>query len=312
MEWTLALKNAYYLGMDSQVQKRDLILGQLAILGAAFLWSTSGLFIKLLDWHPIVISGSRSFVAAIFLLIVRLFSPPPKDRKNPPAIFWASSFIFAFTIYTFITANKMTTAANVILLQYSAPVWAALLGWLLVKEKPNWEHWAALVLVMGGLLLFFRGGIGPGATLGNILSIVSGVFLGAHTVTLRMMKDGDPRDAFLFAHTVTAVLSIPFFILYMPTLKISTVLPLLYMGTLQMGLASILFAYGIKRTTAIQAILTAIVDPLFSPVWVFVITGERPSSSALLGGVIIITSVITSSVIGIRRKESTSGAVQKV
>jgi drug/metabolite transporter (DMT)-like permease len=289
--------------MRLSIPKEHQLIGQLAVFGAAFLWSTSGLFIKLIDWNPIVIAGTRSFVAAVFLLIVRLISPPPKGLKTPAFPFWANAFTLAFTVLTFVTANKLTTAANVILLQYSAPVWAALLGWWLAKEKPRWEHWGALFFVMAGLMLFFRDGIGGGAFLGNIVSVISGMFLGAQTVFLRMTKDGDPRDSMLMGHVITAVISIPFIFLYPPTLTTSTVLPLLYMGFLQMGLASLLLSYGIKRITAIQAILTAVVDPILNPVWVLLITGERPSPAALAGGAIILGAVVASSIIGIRRVE---------
>jgi drug/metabolite transporter (DMT)-like permease len=187
------------------------------------------------------------------------------------------------------------------LLQYSAPVWAALLGWFFAKEKPNWEHWLALIFVMGGLVLFFGGGLDSGAVMGNVLAIFSGLLFGSHTVFLRMLKDGDPRDAMLLAHSITAALSVPFFFLYPPSLNLFNGLSVFYMGTVQMGVASLLMSYGIKRTTAIQAMLTAIIDPIFNPVWVMLVTGEKPTVYALAGGAIIIAAVSASSIIGMRR-----------
>jgi drug/metabolite transporter (DMT)-like permease len=275
--------------------------GQLSIVAAAFLWSTSGLFIKLIDWHPIVIAGTRSFLAALFLLAIRLLFPPPKGTKNKAFPLWAGALAFTFTVFTYVSAIKLTTAANAILLQYSAPIWAALLGWYFIKEKPHWEQWGALILVISGLMLFFRGGLAQGAFQGNIFAIASGVLLGGHMVFLRMLKDGNPRDAMLLAHTLGAALSIPFIILYPPTITVSTALPLIYMGIVQMGLASLLFSYGIKRTTAIQAILTAVIDPILNPVWVLIVLGEKPSPWALLGGTIIVAAVIASSIISFRR-----------
>ena len=244
-----------------------------------------------------VIAGSRSFIAAVFLLIVRLAWPPTKAGKNPRFPFWACAIAYAFTLLTYVIANKLTTAANVILLQYGAPIWAALLGWALAKEKPNWEHWLALLFVMGGLLLFFRDGLSPGALYGNLLAIFSGILLGAHSVFLRMMKEGNPIDALLLGHVITAVLSVPFIFMYPPSLKASSLFSILFMGIFQMGLASLLFSNGIKRISAIQAMLTAIADPILNPVWVLLITGERPSIHALLGGAVIITAVVASSLI---------------
>ena len=277
--------------------------GQGAVLATAFLWSTSGLFIKLVDWHPVVIAGARSFVAAIFILIVRLLVPSPKGVKNPPAPLWAAGTAYALTMISFVIANKLTTSANAIMLQYGAPVWAALLGWWLIKEKPHWEHWGALVLVMGGLALFFRDGLGSGALLGDGIALFSGVLFGANSVFLRMMKDSNPRDAMLLAHVISAVLSIPFMFLYPPSFSVSSVMSILYMGIIQIGLASLLFAYGIKRISAVQAMLTAIIEPVLNPLWVLVITGEKPSLVALAGGTIILVAIASSSLIGKYRED---------
>lgn len=278
--------------------------GQGAIFCTAVLWSTSGLFIKLVDWHPLVIAGTRSFVAALFLLAVRLLFPPKTgSEKNRLLPLWLGAVVYIVTMITFVTANKLTSSANAIMLQYSAPVWAALLGWLLVKEKPHWEHWGALVLVAGGMTLFFRDGLSTGHLFGDCLAILSGIFFGAHSVVLRMMKNGNPRDSMLLAHVLNAVISIPFIIIYTPHFTVPTVIPIVFMGLIQIGCSSILFAYGIKRVSAVQAMLTAMIEPVLNPVWVLAVTGEKPSASALAGGGIIIAAVAASSYIGKRREQ---------
>ena len=277
---------------------REQLTGQGAVLATALLWSTSGLFIKLLEWHPIVISGMRSIVAGIFLLAVRLIVPPPKGIKNPRFPFWASAFCYALTMLTFVIANKLTTTANAVMLQYGAPVWAALLGWALVREKPRWEQWGALVLVFAGLFLFFRDDLGSGAFTGDIMAFISGIFFGANSVFLRMQKDGTPRDAMLMAHWVNAAICVPFIFMHPPVFTVSSSLTLLYMGALQVGLAAILFSYGIQLISAIKAMLTATIEPVLSPVWVLIVTGERPSSAALAGGTVIIIAILASSLIG--------------
>ncbi|GHU64710.1 membrane protein [Spirochaetia bacterium] len=281
---------------------KDRWKGQGAVFCCAILWSTSGLFIKLVSWHPVVIAGSRSLVAAVFMLVVRLFFTPKDAPKSKPGPLWAGAFAYAFTMLCFVIANKLTASANVILLQYSAPVWAAILGWLLIKEKPHWEHWAALVCVIGGMLLFFKDGLASGNSLGNAIAVLSGIFFGAHSVILRMQKDGSPVDSMLLAHVINFTIAIPFMILYPPTLTVPSVLPIVFMGTIQVGFASILFSYGIKRVTAVSAMLTAMIEPVLNPVWVLVVTGERPSVSALIGGVIIVSAVVAASLIGKRRE----------
>ena len=289
--------------MSFTIPKEHRLAGQGAILATAVLWSTSGLFIKLVPWHPIVIFGSRSFLAAVFILIYRLIFPSPKNVKNPGGPLWAGAIAYSLTMLTFIYANKLTTAANAITLQYGAPVWAALLGWWLIREKPHWEHWAAMVMVTGGLLLFFKDSLGGGALTGDLTAVVSGIVFGAFSVFLRMMKDGNPQDAMLLSHAISVVISIPYMFLYPPSLSVSTVLPIFFMGFFEIGLASLLFSYGIKRISALQAMLTAIIEPVLNPVWVLIITGEKPSLAALTGGAIIITAVFSSSLIGKRRED---------
>ena len=287
--------------MSPIVPKQHQMAGQLAILATAFLWSTSGLFIKLLAWHPVVIAGSRSLVAAIFLLFIRIISPPPKGVKNRAFPFWGAAILNTFTMLTFIIANKLTASANVILLQYSAPVWAALLGWHLIKEKPKWEHWFALVMVIGGLIIFFNNALGSGQLPGDALSVISGILFGAQTVFLRMMKDGNPRDSLLMSHVMTFVISLPFVVIYRPIISVPSILPILYMGFIQIGAASLLFSFGIKRVSAVQTMLTAALEPICNPLWVMLILGEKPSYLAVIGGAIILFAVVFSSIVGMSR-----------
>jgi drug/metabolite transporter (DMT)-like permease len=205
---------------------------------------------------------------------------------------------------TFVIANKYTTSANAIFLQYSAPVWAAVLGWLVAGEKPHWAHWAALVLVFSGMFLFFRGGLGGGGIRGDIAAIVSGIAFGAHSVFLRMIKRGNTADALLAAHIFSALFCVPFLFLYPPRLDPGALGAVLFMGVVQIGLASALFAWGIRRISAVQAMLTAMIEPVLNPVWVLIITGERPAFTAVSGGAIIIAAVLMSSILSAWRPRS--------
>jgi drug/metabolite transporter (DMT)-like permease len=198
----------------------------------------------------------------------------------------------------FVAANKLTSPANAILLQYSAPVWAALLGWVFAGERPRREHWCALVMVMGGLFLFFKDGLSGGSALGNGLAVFSGICFGANSVFMRMLKDGDPGDSMFAAHIICALCSLPFLFLFPPSLETASWGAVLFMGLIQIGLASLLFSYGIKRVSAVQAMLTAIIEPVLSPLWVLLVTGERPSLQAILGGGIIVAAVLFSSLSG--------------
>jgi drug/metabolite transporter (DMT)-like permease len=277
--------------------------GQSAIFFCAVLWSTSGLFTKLIDWHPILIAGIRSLIAAIFLLAVRFLFSRRHTRSQLRHLI-AGGISYAVTMITFIVANKMTTSANAILLQYTAPVWAALLGWLLIREKPHIEHWVALAAVMVGLVIFFKDSyrVQLSTLIGDGLALFSGLCFAANSVFMRMQKDGNPSDSMLLSHIICAAFSLPFLFFYPPVLTGTTVSIILFMGIVQIGCASLLFSYGIKRVSAVQSMLTAMIEPILNPLWVLLFVGEKPSQSALIGGAIIVTAVIVSSIAGKRRE----------
>jgi drug/metabolite transporter (DMT)-like permease len=271
--------------------------GQISILLCAVLWSTSGLFIKLVDWHPALIAGGRSFLAIFFLIALRFRQERPK--KILPL--FASGFWYAATMILFVIANKLTFSANAILLQYTAPVWACLLGWFYLKEKPHWEHWLSLSLVCLGMFLVFSNGLSEGGFLGDCLALISGITFAANSVALRAHKESNPLDIMICAHIICAVFSFPFLFIFPPQLNAGNILAILFMGIFQIGAASALFVYGIRRVRAVQAMLTASIEPVLNPVWVLLVTGEKPTHSVIIGGVIIISAIIFSSVISKRK-----------
>ena len=283
--------------MNSSMNKSFEFSGQGAILLCAILWSTSGLFIKLTDWHPAVIAGGRSFLAVLFLLIIRLGHEKPKKMFS---LFISGSW-YAATMILFVIANKLTFAANAILLQYTAPVWTCLLGWFYLKEKPYWEHWTALVLVCFGMILVFGNALAQGSFLGDCLALVSGITFAANSIVLRRHKDGNPLDVMICAHILCVMYSVPFFFIYPPEMSVNSTLSILFMGFFQIGASTVLFVYGIKRVRAVQAMLTAAIEPVLNPVWVLVVTGEKPALLVIAGGVIIIAAVVLSSLVNKKR-----------
>jgi len=263
-----------------------------------------------------VIGGSRSFLAALLLLSLRLFAPARGKAKIDKTAVIKSIFknapvlalcglCYTATMLLFVAANKLTASANAIMLQYTAPVWAAIFSWIFLKERPRWEQWGAMAMAGFGLYMVFSGGFIVGSMTGDILALISGITFGANSIVLRANKDGNPADIMLFAHIICVIFTIPFFFLHPPSLTARNILCISYMGIFQLGMASALFAYGIKRITAVQAMLTAAIEPVLNPVWVLLAIGERPVFSVVVGGGIIIIAVVISSLISELRRRRT-------
>lgn len=272
--------------------EKDRGLGALALAGTAFLWSLAGLLIKLVDWNPFAIACGRSVVAALFLFA---WIRKPKFTFSGPQL--GAAVASSATMFLFIYANKATTAANAILLQYGSPIFTAILGAVFLKEKPKPEHWLAFLAVAGGMALFFMGDIGGGSLPGNIAAIAAGVTFAAYFVFMRMQKDSSPLESNLLAHIITA--SIGFVVaLFMPAPVVSAraLLAIGALGVFQIGMAAVLLSWAIKRVSAIQGSIIAGLEPVFNPLWVFLALGEKPGPNSLAGGAVIIAAVVGSSV----------------
>jgi drug/metabolite transporter (DMT)-like permease len=252
---------------------------------AALLWSTSGLLIKLIDLNPFAIAGLRSLIASA-LMIAWLKGKLHFNFSYPQL---AGAFSYAITMILFVSATKLTTAANAILLQYTAPVFTALLGAWILKERVTRFDWLIITTVIGGMLLFFIDRLSFAGFWGNIMAVGSGVSMSYFILCMRMQKDASTLETILLGNILTALICVPFYFQQTPT--IINWLALFYMGTLQIGLSFIIYSAAIKYVKAIDAVLMQVVDPLLNPIWVFLIIGEAPGSWAILGGLIVLTAV---------------------
>ncbi|HBO40853.1 MAG TPA: EamA family transporter, partial [Spirochaetaceae bacterium] len=283
-------------------------LGALALAATAFFWSLAGIFIKLVDWNPFAIAAGRSLIAAVFMwIIIR----KPKFTFSWPQI--GAALASTATMLLFVYANKNTTSANAILLQYGSPIYTGILGAIIIKERPRAEHILGFLAVAVGMVLFFMGGIGGGSTKGDIAAIASGITFAFYYVFMRMQKDGSPVESSLLAHLLTAAIALVVALfLPAPVFSAQAVGAVLGLGVLQIGVASLLFAWGIKRVPAMEGILIAGLEPVFNPLWVFLLLGEKPGVNALIGGGIILAAVFGSSIISARRDARSAAAEARV
>lgn len=279
---------------------------RLAILAAGALWSLSGLFIKALTvypgWHcsALGITAYRSFFAALCLL------PLLRGRRLPPV----RDLLISIGIYTlllalYVASAQGTTAANAIFLQYTAPLYALLLGPRLVGEPFRREDVFTLVGAMFGILVLFLGNFHGGEQLPLLMGAGSGLMFGLFLLWLRRMRDADPvavtalnnmGAAFLCWIALLAVRPEEAWLLPRAIASDHTLLGvagvLALMGVVQIAAPYALFSFGLRRVTGVEGGLLALVEPLLNPVWVLLFVHERPTPATLLGGAIIVGTLV--------------------
>lgn len=268
----------------------------LALCGV--LWSTGGLLIKGVAWHPLAIWSVRSAIAAAALFAVRR----PSLRRISRAE-WGAACALAATTGLFILSNKLTTAANAILIQYSAPVWIALLGAWFLGEKATRLDWLTIALVLGGIALFFVEQLTIDHIAGNLVALGAGVAFAFSALTLRRValahrEDAptDPLRPLLLGNVIGAVLGAPF-LAVTPWPDLHGWGALIALGIVQQAAAYLCYAVAIRSATALEAMLIPVIEPILSPIWVALAYGEQPGAWALAGGIIVVGAVVMRAVL---------------
>jgi len=251
------------------------------LLAAAVLWSTAGAAIKRCGLDGWQIAGGRSLVAAVFLLLaVR------EARVRPTLRVLLVSISYAFTVVLFVLATKLTTAANAIFIQDTAPLWVLLLSPWLLRETPTRGELLAIPVYGLGLGLFFLDELTAGQVAGNLVALASGVAFALSIVGLRLLRhDGPP--ALVYGNLIAAAAALPLWPAGPAATPVDLAL-LLYLGVFQLGLAYLAFSRGLAGTPAIEASLLVLLEPVLNPIWTFLFAGERPGPWAIAGGAVVL------------------------
>ncbi len=264
------------------VHRRALLL----LLLTAVLWSLGGVLIKWVNWNPVAIAGIRSLIGAA--LIGTAFHRELRFTWTFNQI--GGAVAYAGTVVLFVIANKLTTAANAILLQYTAPVYVALFSPWFLGEQADRRDWLTLLVMLGGMALFFMDELSFDGYLGNSIALVSGLCFAWLTLFLRRQKDSSSLPSLFLGNLLAGVIGLPFMFQSMPDL--SSCVGLLVMGVVQLGLPYILYALALRHVRAVEGILVPMIEPVLNPVWVFLMMGEQPSPWAIVGGAMILGAVL--------------------
>jgi len=268
-------------------------------------WSSAGVLIKLVDWHPGAIWSARCAIAAILLWSIRRPTMRGIHRAE-----WGAAFALAATTGLFIVANKLTTPANAILIQYSAPIWVALLGQWFLGERATRLDWLTILLVLGGITLFFVERLTFDHALGNVVALGAGVAFAFGAMTMRKVAllgpeagpEGraiDPLRPLLLGNLLGAVIGAPFWC-FEPLPDLTGWGALLALGVFQQAAAYLCYAAAIRHATAIDVMLIPVIEPILSPLWVAIAFAEWPGNWALVGGAIVVGAITMRGVLGRR------------
>ena len=253
------------------------------------------MLIKRVDWPPLAVAGGRGLIAAAFLA-----ATSRELRFTWSSIQIGAAVAYALTTVLFVVANKLTTAANAILLQYTAPVWIALLGAWFLGERTTRADWITVVAVLGGMVLFFADGLQLGGLTGNVLALASGVSFALMILTLSRQKNsGGPLESIILGNLIAFAIGLPF-MFSAPLPSTGGLAALGVLGVVQLGVSYWLYARALKHVTALEAVLVPVVEPILNPVWVLLALGEKPSGFALVGGAIVLTAVTLRALASVR------------
>jgi drug/metabolite transporter (DMT)-like permease len=284
--------------MSTTVVRRS---GPAAIFFAALLWSTGGLFIKTVSLDAYGVSFWRSLFAASTLFIVywlyrKRIAGPPQAWFSPLTLFCA--LLYAALLLLFVLATKLTTSANAIFLQYTAPIYVLFAEPFLTGSRLRRSDLTTVILSTLAMALFFvnKAELSSHQFWGNIAALVSGVAFAGYAL---MMKHENATEmtrwhCVIIGHAFICLLTLGLSVAGVTSLTMQgDDLPrLAYLGIIQIGIAYAFFTYGLAHVRAIDATLISMVEPVLNPVWVFLGIGERPSNFAIVGGCIILAIAV--------------------
>ncbi len=266
----------------------------LYVLAAALLWSTGGLFIKATELDAYELSFGRSLLAA---LTVGYFTRRQGFRANWVTVVAAA--LYAALLLLFVLATKLTTAANAIFLQYTAPVYVLLFEPWMYGERRRWRDLFVVAACLAGMSLFFVGQLRPQDVAGNLTALASGLCFAFFLLLLRHPRAGrvNRASSALYGNLIICLVCLVPFARAAGEVTARDLAIAFYLGVFQIGVAYTLFTLGIARgVRSLDAGIVGYIEPMLNPVWVFLFIGERPSRWAVAGGAVIIAAVMAHTV----------------
>ena len=264
----------------------------------ACMWSIGGIFIKLVSWSPFLIAGGRSLLAAG---VMALFMYKSKIKLNVCKYSVGAGVCLLGVLICFVAANKLTTAANAIILQYTAPIFILIISILFLHHKVHKKEVFTVTITTIGIIFFFFDELSPGNITGNILAILAGLFLGIMFMIIGFGGGEDDSirlSGILIGHILTALAGIPVGIPMTDSFAAGEFICIIILGIVQLGIPYVLYALASRDCSPLACSLIGMLEPILNPIWVLIFDGETPGFYALIGGLIVVAAVTVWCVIG--------------
>jgi drug/metabolite transporter (DMT)-like permease len=275
------------------------------VLAAALLWSTGGLFIKWTELSAFELTFGRSLLAA---LVVAFFTRREGFQLNGMTVL--TSLLYAALLLLFVVATKLTTAANAIFLQYTAPIYVLILEPMFYREKFRRSDLVTVLACVVGMSLFFIGKLRPQDVSGNLVALASGLCFAFYILLLRHPRSQQVNRAssVIYGNLLLVIFTAPAGLAALEQMTAKDTASVLYLGIFQIGVAYTFFTLGMARgVRSLDAGIVGYIEPVLNPLWVFIFLGERPSGWALVGGSIIIAAVASHTVWAARKAKLRAG-----
>jgi DME family drug/metabolite transporter len=270
------------------------VKSRLQIVAAAALFSTGGAAVKATSLSSWQVAGLRSGIAAVAMFFLLRGA---RGRWSFRTLL--VGLTYAATLISFVTANKLTTSANAIFLQSTAPLYIVLLAPWLLRERVTRRDLLFMAAIGAGLAMFFVGettamASAPNPSAGNAVAALSGVFWALTMMGLRWLgreeADGTATLTAAFAGNVLAFLFCLPWALPLGTVGAMDWLTVGYLGVFQIGLAYLFLTEAVRHLPALETALILLLEPALNPIWAWLVHGERPGVWALAGGGIILAA----------------------
>lgn len=258
------------------------------MLICAALWSVAGIFIKLIPWNGFAVAGMRSLIAGLTIAVYMLITRRRYILSRRTVV----GGIMTAGVYTcFTVANKLTTAANAIVLQFTCPVFIVILSAIFLKQKIRKNDLAVVIATLAGIALFFFDQLKPGYILGNFVAIAAGMFMAVMFILVGNMEGDERFSTITNGQFLTFFVGLPFIIATKPEFTAAATASILVLGVFQLGISYILYVKSTQYCPPLACCLLGALEPLLNPVWVLIFDGERPGVWALIGGIIVVVSI---------------------